>query len=33
MSTNDGDSIRLDEFLHMYRLRRFRDLGYWEFKP
>ena len=33
MSTNDGDSIRMDELLYLYRLRRFRDLGYWEFKP
>ena len=33
MSINDGDTIRIDEFLHFYRLRRSKDLGYWEFKP
>ena len=33
MSTNEGDVIRRDEFLHFYRLRKFKDLGYYEFKP
>ena len=33
MSANDGDTIRMDEFLHLYYLRRSRDLDYWEFKP
>ena len=33
MSTNDRDTIRMDEFLHFYCLRRSKDLGYWEFKP
>ena len=28
MSVNDEDTIRMDEFLHLYRLRRSRDLGY-----
>ena len=28
MSTNDGNTIRMDEFLHLYHLRRSRDLGY-----
>ena len=33
MSTNDGDVIRRDELLHLYRLRKLKDLGYYEFKP
>ena len=33
MSANDGDVIRRDEFLHFYRLRKSKDLGYYEFKP
>ena len=33
MSTNDEDTIRIDEILHLYHLRRSKDLGYWEFKP
>ena len=33
MLANDGDTIRMDEFLHLYHLRHFRDLSYWEFKP
>ena len=33
MSANDGDIIKKDEFLHFYRLRKSKDLGYWEFKP
>ena len=33
MLANDGDTIRMDEFLHLYHLRRSRDPGYWEFKP
>ena len=32
MSANDGDIIRKDEFLHFYRLRKSKDLGYYEFK-
>ena len=28
MSANDRDTIRMDEFLNLYCLRRFRDLGY-----
>ena len=28
MSANDGDTIRIDEFLHLYRLRRSKDPGY-----
>ena len=33
MSANDGDIIRKDESLHFYRLRKSKDLGYYEFKP
>ena len=33
MSANDGDTIRMDEFLHLYRLRHFKDPSYLEFKP
>ena len=33
MSTNDGDVIRRDKFLHFYRLRKSKDPGYYEFKP
>ena len=33
MSANDGDIIRIDEFLHFYRLRKSKDPSYWEFKP
>ena len=32
MSTNDGDVIRKDKFLHFYCLRKSKDLGYYEFK-
>ena len=28
MSANDGDTIRIDEFLHFYRLRKSKDSGY-----
>ena len=33
MSANDGDVIMKDEFLHFYRLRKSKDLSYYEFKP
>ena len=33
MSTNDGDIIKKDEFLHFYHLRKSKDTGYYEFKP
>ena len=33
MFANDGDVIKKDEFLHFYRLRKSKDLGYYEFKP
>ena len=33
MTANDGDTIRIDGFLHLYYLRRSKDPGYWEFKP
>lgn len=33
MSTNDRDTIRIDEFLQFYHLRKSKDLSYWEFKP
>ena len=33
MSANDGDVIKKDEFLHFYRLRKSKDLYYYEFKP
>ena len=33
MSANGGDSIRIDEFSHLYCLRRSKIRGYWEFKP
>ena len=32
MSANDGDVIRRDEFLYFYRLRKSKDLDYYEFK-
>jgi len=32
MSANDGNVIKKDEFLYFYRLRKSKDLGYWEFK-
>ena len=32
MSTNDGDVIRRDKFLHFYRLRKSKDPDYYEFK-
>nr|POE75428.1 hypothetical protein CFP56_50683 [Quercus suber] len=32
MSANDGDVIRRDKFLHFYRLKKSKDLGYYEFK-
>ena len=33
MSTNDGDVIKKDEFLHFYLLRKSEDPDYYEFKP
>ena len=33
MSTNDGDVIKKDKFLHFYYLRKSKDLGFYEFKP
>ena len=33
MSTNDGDAIKKDEFLHFYHLRKSKNPGYYEFKP
>ena len=33
MSTNDGDVIKKDDFLHFYHLRKSKDHGYYEFKP
>ena len=33
MSANDGDIIRINEFLHFYHLRRSKVPGYEEFKP
>ena len=33
MSADNGDTIMIDEFLHLYRLRSSKDPGYWEFKP
>ena len=33
MSANDGDIIRIDEFLHFYRFQKSKNPGYWEFKP
>ena len=33
MSANDGDTIRIDEFLHFYRLRQSKIPRIWEFKP
>lgn len=30
---NDRETSWIDEFLHFYRLRKSKDLGYWEFKP
>ena len=32
MSTNDGDVIKKEEFLHFYRLRKSKDPDYYEFK-
>ena len=29
----DRDVIKRDEFLHFYRLRKSKDLSYWEYKP
>lgn len=29
---NDGETIRIDEFSHFYRLRKSKDPIYWEFK-
>ena len=33
MSTNDGNVIKRDEFLHFYCLRKSKDPSYYEFKP
>ena len=33
MSTNDGDVIKKDGFLHFYHLRKSNDPDYYEFKP
>ena len=33
MFANDEDTIRIDEFLQFYRLRRSKDPSFWEFKP
>ena len=33
MSANDRDTIRIDGFLHFYRLRQSKIPGNWEFKP
>ena len=33
MSANEGDIVRVEEFLHLYHLGRSKLLGYWEFKP
>jgi len=32
MSTNDGDVIKKDEFLHFYHLRKSKDPNFYEFK-
>ena len=32
MSTNNGDVVKRDEFLHFYRLRKSKDPDYYEFK-
>ena len=32
MSANNGDVIKKDKFLHFYRLKKSKDLGYYEFK-
>ena len=33
MSANEGDILRVEEFLHLYLLEWSKFLGYWEFKP
>ena len=33
MSTNDGNVIKRDKFLHFYCLRKSKDPSYYEFKP
>ena len=33
MSTNEGDILRVEKFLHFYRLGWSKLPGYWEFKP
>ena len=33
MFAMDRDVIKRDEFLHFYRLRKSKDLSYWEYKP
>ena len=33
MSANEGDILRVEEFLHLYHLKRSKLPGYWEFKP
>ena len=33
MSANEGDILRVEEFLHLYHLKRSKLPSYWEFKP
>ena len=33
MVVNDGDTIRLDEFVHLYLLKELKEFGYYELVP
>lgn len=33
MIVNDGDTIRLDEFVHLYRLKELKEFGYYKLVP
>ena len=33
MIVNDGDTIRLDEFVHLYHLNESKEFGYYELVP
>ena len=33
MVVTEGDTIRLDEFIHLYRLKESKEYGYYELVP
>ena len=33
LATTEGDMIRVDEFIHLYRLKESKEYGYYELVP